>query len=65
MSVFALDIRRKKGREFFVLPYMYSIKYNFGTNLCIVKHRLVATVQGSIPASSDTVESEGRQMKQC
>ncbi len=24
-----------------------------------------ATVQGSIPASSDTVESEGRQMKQC
>ncbi len=25
----------------------------------------VATVLGSIPASSDTVESEGRQMKQC
>ncbi len=26
---------------------------------------LVATVLGSIPASVDTVESEGRQMKQC
>ncbi len=25
----------------------------------------VATVLGSLPASSDTVESEGRQMKQC
>jgi hypothetical protein len=25
----------------------------------------IATVLGSIPASSDTVESEGRQMKQC
>ncbi len=25
----------------------------------------VATVQGSIPASSDSVESEGREMKQC
>ncbi len=25
----------------------------------------VATVLGSIPASSDTVESEGRQMNQC
>ncbi len=25
----------------------------------------VATVLGSIPASSDTVESEGRQMKRC
>jgi hypothetical protein len=25
----------------------------------------VASVLGSIPASSDTVESEGRQMKQC
>ncbi len=25
----------------------------------------VATVLGSIPASFDTVESEGRQMKQC
>ncbi len=26
---------------------------------------VVATVMGSIPASSDTVESEGRQIKQC
>jgi hypothetical protein len=25
----------------------------------------IATVLGSIPASSDTVESAGRQMKQC
>jgi hypothetical protein len=25
----------------------------------------VATVLGSIPESTDTVESEGRQMKQC
>jgi hypothetical protein len=27
--------------------------------------RLAATVLGSIPASNDTVESEGRQMNQC
>jgi hypothetical protein len=26
---------------------------------------VVATVLGSIPASSDSVESEGRQLKQC
>ncbi len=26
---------------------------------------VVTTVQGSIPVSSDTVESEGQQMKQC
>jgi hypothetical protein len=25
----------------------------------------VATILGSLPASSDTMESEGRQMKQC
>ncbi len=30
-----------------------------------VAYAVVATVLGSIPASSDTVESEGRQMKQC
>jgi hypothetical protein len=29
-----------------------------------INHK-VATVLGSIPASSETVESEGRQMKQC
>jgi hypothetical protein len=31
----------------------------------LTANALVATVLGSIPASSDTVESEGRQMKQC
>jgi hypothetical protein len=30
----------------------------------LTAHAEVATVLGSIPASSDTVESEGRQMKQ-
>jgi hypothetical protein len=30
-----------------------------------VNNAEVATVLGSIPASSDTVESEGLQMKQC
>jgi hypothetical protein len=30
-----------------------------------VLFRIVATVPGSIPASSDTVDSEGRQMKKC
>ncbi len=32
---------------------------------CLTAKDVVATVLGSIPASSDTVESEGRQMKQC
>jgi hypothetical protein len=31
----------------------------------LTANALVATVLGSIPASSDTVESEGLQMKQC
>jgi hypothetical protein len=31
----------------------------------LTANAVVATVLGSIPASSDTVESEGRQMKQC
>ncbi len=31
----------------------------------LAAHAIVATVLGLIPASSDTVESEGRQMKQC
>jgi hypothetical protein len=34
------------------------------TAKCRSRHSPVATVLGSIPASSDTVESEGRQMKQ-
>ncbi len=36
----------------------------FRASGCIV-YAKVATVLGAIPASSDTVESEGRQMKQC
>jgi hypothetical protein len=32
---------------------------------CLTASAEVATVMGSIPASSDTVESERRQMKQC
>jgi len=36
------------------LLYMYSLLV-----------RMVGHYLGSIPASSDTVESEGRQMKQC
>ncbi len=31
----------------------------------LTANAVVTTVLGSIPASSDTVESEGRQMKQC
>ncbi len=31
----------------------------------LTANAVVATVLGSTPASSDTVESEGRQMKQC
>ncbi len=31
----------------------------------LTANAVVATVLGSILASSDTVESEGRQMKQC
>jgi hypothetical protein len=31
----------------------------------LIANAKVATVLGSIPASSDTVDSEGRQMKQC
>ncbi len=31
----------------------------------LTANAIVATVQGSIPATSDTVESEGRQTKQC
>ncbi len=31
----------------------------------LIANAEVATVPGSSPASSDTVESEGRQMKQC
>jgi hypothetical protein len=31
----------------------------------LAANAIVATVLGSIPASSDTEESEGRQMKQC
>jgi hypothetical protein len=31
----------------------------------LTANAVVATVLGSMPASSDTVESEGRQMKQC
>ncbi len=31
----------------------------------LTANAVVATVLGSIPATSDTVESEGRQMEQC
>jgi hypothetical protein len=31
----------------------------------LTANAMVATVLGSIPASSDTVESEGQKMKQC
>jgi hypothetical protein len=31
----------------------------------LTANAVVATVLGSIPGSSDTVDSEGRQMKQC
>jgi hypothetical protein len=32
---------------------------------CLTANAEVPTVPGSIPASSDTVESEGQQMKHC
>ncbi len=31
----------------------------------LTANAVVATILGSIPVTSDTVESEGRQMKQC
>ncbi len=48
----------------------YVATYQYGWDLAKWLERLtanvvVATVLSSIPASSDTVESEGRQMKQC
>ncbi len=33
--------------------------------VCLTANAKVATVLGSIPASSDTVKSKGQQMKQC
>jgi hypothetical protein len=53
-----------------VLLQRFPVEFhNCGTDLAEWLERLtanagVATVLGSIPASSDTVESEGRQMKQ-
>jgi hypothetical protein len=49
---------------------LYIEEYLSGLDLVEWLERLavndkVATVLGSIPAASDTVESEGRQMKQC
>jgi hypothetical protein len=32
---------------------------------CLTANAEIETVLGSIPASSDKVDSEGRQMKQC
>ncbi len=59
--------REKKPRHFF-----YTIEYPYPpTNSvaeCLVlltANAEVAAVLGSIPASSDTVESEGRWVKQC
>jgi hypothetical protein len=39
-----------------------QVRMRFGR---VTANAEVATVLGSIPTSSDTVESEGRQMKQC
>ncbi len=49
---------------------MYVVKVSAVCDLAewlelLTANAIVATVLGSIPASSDTVESEGRQMKQC
>jgi hypothetical protein len=49
---------------------MDEIKPSCGRDLaewleCLTANVKVATVLGAIPTSSDTVESEGRQMKQC
>ena len=41
------------------------MRYNRVVIECLAVNAKVAIVLGSIPASSDTVESEGRQMKQC
>ncbi len=60
---YRLEARRLREK------YLYE-KANHGGDLAQWLERLtanakVATVLGSIPASSDTVESERRQMKQC
>jgi hypothetical protein len=52
------------------MPIFFIEYKNNKTHLAELLERLtvntaVAIVLGSIPASSDTVESEGRQMKQC
>jgi hypothetical protein len=51
----------------FVFPFIYRyLKLNLAEWLeRLTANAVVAIVLGSIPASSDTVESEGRQMKQC
>jgi hypothetical protein len=41
------------------------IRYSRVVGACVTTTAKVAKVLGSIPASSDTVESEGRQMQQC
>jgi hypothetical protein len=60
---------------FHVLMYKYAAKFLTARDeqykmrsSCVVRasaNAVVATVLGSIPAFSDTVESEGRQTKQC
>jgi len=58
----------------YMKQFMFSLKWQrwFSTiklfnffNLVLTANAPVATVLGSIPASVGTVESEGRQMKQC
>ncbi len=51
--------------SFFHATKYYSKIDSMWMRSSLVSNAEVATVLGSIPASSDTVEFEGRQMKQC
>jgi hypothetical protein len=54
-----------KCESLLMLNSLFGSRYKSkGTNILLV-NAVVATVLGSIPASSDTVEYEGRQTKQC
>ncbi len=55
----SFPINKRTHTTYFNLVNLYLLLNKYAVNA------KVATVLGSIPASSDTVESEGRQMQQC
>ncbi len=51
-------------QNMYVLEY-YLVGEIWPSGECLTANAEVAAILGSIPASSETVESEGRQKKQC